>query len=64
MKYKVGDLVQISRFFGRDMGIIIYASNEVWMNGFASIYKILWEDGSTLTYTEEMMDVRLFEVMT
>ena len=63
MKYKVGDLVQISRFWGSETGIVIYAEVEVWLDGFAAIYKIRWEDGTTLLYTEEIITERAFEVI-
>jgi hypothetical protein len=61
MKYKVGDLVQISRFWGSETGIVIYAEIEAWLDGFSIIYKIKWEDGTTIVYTEEMISERAFQ---
>ena len=61
MKFKVGDLIQISRFWGSETGIVIYAQNEAWLDGFATIYKIRWEDGTTIVYTEEMISERAFQ---
>jgi hypothetical protein len=63
MRYKVGDLVQISRFWGSETGIVIYAKTEAWLDGFAVIYKIQWEDGTILLYTEDMISQKSFEVI-
>tara|TARA_R100000152_G_C6596555_1_gene55154 strand:+ start:225 stop:419 length:195 start_codon:yes stop_codon:yes gene_type:complete len=63
MKYKVGDLIRISRFWGSETGIVVYAEIEAWLDGFAAIYKIQWEDGTTILYTEDMITERAFQVI-
>jgi hypothetical protein len=63
MKYQVGNLVRISRFWGSETGIIIFANKEPWLDGFTTIYKILWEDGVVIMYNEDMLEERAFEVI-